>query len=303
MIPLRQTIRAYIELARLSNAPTVVTNVLVGCTLGAMSMVGLNSGGATDASHLPLLTVTQLIVGVLLLYIAGMALNDAADMEVDSRERPSRPIPSGRISPRGAYVFVLVCLSAGLILLTRLGPEATAFALALAIAIIAYDLYHGASAASVLLLGMCRSLVCLVAAVSIAWPLDWPIASWFIVAIFGYVTVLSIIARAEAGPRAARMRWLSLALPVIAISPIIVVSDPQPMAYLFAVAMIVWILFVSRHLFRHQPKPPRAIMGWLAGICLVDAFYLALLGRADLAVVAVGCWLITVLSHRVILGS
>ena len=33
------------------------------------------------------------------LYLAGMALNDYADREVDAVERPGRPIPSGRVSP------------------------------------------------------------------------------------------------------------------------------------------------------------------------------------------------------------
>ena len=33
------------------------------------------------------------------LYLAGMALNDYADREVDAVERPARPIPSGRVSP------------------------------------------------------------------------------------------------------------------------------------------------------------------------------------------------------------
>ena len=33
------------------------------------------------------------------LYLAGMALNDYADRDVDAVERPGRPIPSGRVTP------------------------------------------------------------------------------------------------------------------------------------------------------------------------------------------------------------
>ena len=36
------------------------------------------------------------------LYLAGMALNDYADRDVDAVERPGRPIPSGRVSPEFA---------------------------------------------------------------------------------------------------------------------------------------------------------------------------------------------------------
>jgi 4-hydroxybenzoate polyprenyltransferase len=33
------------------------------------------------------------------LYWSGMAANDWADRELDAKERPERPIPSGRVSP------------------------------------------------------------------------------------------------------------------------------------------------------------------------------------------------------------
>ena len=45
-----------------------------------------------------------------LFYIGGMYLNDAFDRKIDSRERPSRPIPAGEIS-------ALTVLSAGFAML------------------------------------------------------------------------------------------------------------------------------------------------------------------------------------------
>ena len=35
----------------------------------------------------------------MVLYAAGMALNDLFDLEIDRAERPARPLPSGRVSP------------------------------------------------------------------------------------------------------------------------------------------------------------------------------------------------------------
>ena len=63
----RETIRAYIELARLSNIPTCFSNVLVGCAIG----------GLADWSQWR--TVLSVTVAIGLLYVAGMALNDALD--------------------------------------------------------------------------------------------------------------------------------------------------------------------------------------------------------------------------------
>ena len=40
-----------------------------------------------------------------LFYTAGMILNDVADLEVDRRERPERPLPSGAVSRTALAAF------------------------------------------------------------------------------------------------------------------------------------------------------------------------------------------------------
>src|SRR5207249_7913430 len=71
------------------------------------------------------------------LYLGGMALNDYFDREVDARERPGRPIPSGSVPP------ALAAALGGGLLVAGVGAAALAgsFALAglLAIAILSYD--------------------------------------------------------------------------------------------------------------------------------------------------------------------
>ncbi|RRO17028.1 4-hydroxybenzoate polyprenyltransferase [Saccharopolyspora rhizosphaerae] len=46
-------------------------------------------------------------------YLAGMALNDYADRDLDARERPERPLPSGRIRPRTALAVAAGLTTAG----------------------------------------------------------------------------------------------------------------------------------------------------------------------------------------------
>src|SRR5437868_1114393 len=55
-----------------------------------------------------------LLVSSSCLYIAGMVFNDVFDVEQDRRERPHRPIPSGRISKRSATVLGCSIMFAGL---------------------------------------------------------------------------------------------------------------------------------------------------------------------------------------------
>src|ERR1700730_13007426 len=88
---------AYLLLARCSNLPTVWTNVLAGTIASGAAFVKAD--------------VARIAVAVSLLYTAGMFLNDAFDREFDARARPSRPIPAGDVSARGAGVTRWVLLA------------------------------------------------------------------------------------------------------------------------------------------------------------------------------------------------
>ena len=79
------SMRTYLVLGRVSNLPTVWTNVLAGTVL-SMAVPGLSNG--------QLLT---LLVAMSLFYLGGMYLNDAFDAEIDAAERSDRPIPTGKI--------------------------------------------------------------------------------------------------------------------------------------------------------------------------------------------------------------
>ena len=50
-----------------------------------------------------------------LLYLSGMVLNDVFDAEVDAREQPERPIPSGRVSLQAATIVGWGMLTAGIV--------------------------------------------------------------------------------------------------------------------------------------------------------------------------------------------
>ncbi|MCX8201158.1 MAG: geranylgeranylglycerol-phosphate geranylgeranyltransferase [Candidatus Caldarchaeum sp.] len=59
---------------------------------------------------------------------SSMALNDYFDKEVDAVNNPSRPIPSGEISPRAALLFAVFTAFAGLFTAFQTSPECLAFA-------------------------------------------------------------------------------------------------------------------------------------------------------------------------------
>lgn len=138
-------INAYLELVR---APAVLT--VLGDTLAGGSAAGHALSGRRMV--LPLASAC--------LYAGGMALNDYADRGTDARERPERPIPSGRISARSALTSAAILTFAGLGLSAAGGGrQAFAVGLPLAAAIWSYDLLaknHAVSGA--LTMGSCRAL-------------------------------------------------------------------------------------------------------------------------------------------------
>ena len=178
--------RAYLLLARVSNLPTVWTNVLAGMIV---------SGARFEWPGF-----SRLAVAVSLLYTAGMFLNDAFDRDVDATSRPERPIPSGDVTAREAFSVGWALLIGGEFLLaTSAASSALVWGLLLAGAIVYYDYRHKRDALGPFVMGLCRGLIyCVVAAAASTVSATVVAAA---VALTAYVVALTWIAK-RLGPRA-----------------------------------------------------------------------------------------------------
>ncbi len=138
------------------------------------------------------------------LYWAGMAANDWADRELDAVERPERPIPSGRISPRAALGVALGLTAAGLATAAAAGGRRSlAVAVPLAVAVWGYDLRLKNTGAGPLGMAACRALDVLLGASPGRRP-DRAWAAALAVAVHTYtVTALSRREVSGADPRLA----------------------------------------------------------------------------------------------------
>lgn len=92
--------RAYLQLVRLPNVFTAMADILLGFLL-------------THRRLDPWPEFALLLAASSVLYLSGIALNDYFDREQDARERPFRPIPSGRVSAKTALGLGLGMLAAG----------------------------------------------------------------------------------------------------------------------------------------------------------------------------------------------
>lgn len=132
----------------------------------ALSVPGDAVAGAAAAGVLGTRTA-GLAASAVCLYWAGMAANDWADRELDAKERPERPIPSGRV-PAAAALGVAAGLSAAGLALAGLagGRRALAVAAPLTAAVWAYDVRFKGTDAGPAAMAACRGLDVLLGATS-----------------------------------------------------------------------------------------------------------------------------------------
>lgn len=283
-------LRAWAQLGRVSNLPTVWSNCLVGAALAGAVEMRLDRLGVAMA-------------GGSLLYVAGMILNDWFDRRLDARERPNRPIPAGRISSAAALFVGLLLLAAGIASLAWLGPITAGLAGVLAILILTYNALHSYSVALVLVLGVCRGLVLAISASCQAAPSQWnPYFGLIAAALVAYVVALSLFARDETrvdGAMHSAPFVLSGLIPVALLAWLPFVWWMLPIAA-FAIG---WTLAVNHSLRFARISRIEAVMRLLAGICLLDACFLARLQHAPSAIAALGCFALTVAFQRRIAGS
>ena len=232
------TPRAWLELMRLSNAPTIVSNVLAGGAIAA----------GDGAMWSPALAPAA--ASMLMLYVAGMILNDVCDAEVDRLERPGRPIPSGRIGLGAARGAGAGLIAAAVVIVALACPSASIATMALVICIAAYNLLHRRTAWSVLLLGGCRGLVYVVAAQAAAGEASPNARLLGACAAFmaAYVVALSLLARAEAGARARIRLVVAMICAISLIDAGLLVILHQPLAAGAAAGCFIACAFAQRRI-------------------------------------------------------
>jgi len=162
MKSLIENLRALLLLGRVSNLPTVWSNLLVGWIIADGPWMGPARVGyiGPNETFWPLLF---LLLGGSFLYTGGMYLNDYCDIAFDTRYCPGRPIPAGKISRRTVGLLAILWFTAGCALFTIFGPVTIGFALSLIAAIVLYDFHHKDVAYAPLLMGFCRCLLYLLA--------------------------------------------------------------------------------------------------------------------------------------------
>lgn len=197
----RSRARAYLAIARVSNLPTVWTNVLAGAVLSGVAL------------HPTLLA--SIAAAVSLLYSAGMAFNDVMDFEHDVRAQPYRPLPSGELTRGEARWFGALLMAGGAASLVTsalmFAPRAPLLIVVLTVAlcgaILFYDAWHKANPAGPLVIGLCRGLVYGCAAAAVAGTVSTSVLAGAAV-MASYVIALTLVAKYAGSAAGWSISWL-----------------------------------------------------------------------------------------------
>lgn len=129
----------YAQLLRIPNVFTAFADIALGAAVGAAVLP------SAPPAFWSAMALVALASGCL--YLAGMVWNDVFDRTEDAVARAFRPIPSGRVSVRGAVLSGLALLAAGLGSAALAGVssqsgwnhEPLAYSLGIAVAVLLYD--------------------------------------------------------------------------------------------------------------------------------------------------------------------
>lgn len=275
-----------LRLGRVSNLPTVSTNVLAALAIS----------GATPAPWV----IAAICVAISVLYIAGMFLNDAFDRVIDAFERPDRPIPSGQVSAAEVFGAGFALLAFGI-----LGIAAVAFTtgagwlpvlsvIGLVVLIVYYDMRHKSNPFAPVVMGLCRVGAYTTAALAGGGSLDESVVIGCGL-VLAYLIGLSYIARHENTSRLTQL-W-PLAFMIV---PFAVLHPGGGGPWMFAI-YLMFAGWTARCLWLVRQRNVRiAVGGLIAGIALLDALFVIRAGQEILAGVAcVGFLLTTILQRRV----
>ena len=283
-----RSLTALARLGRVSNLPTVWTNVLAATVLAGGDWRDLRTG--------------IVLVAMSLFYVGGMYLNDYFDRAIDARERPTRPIPAGDVSAGTVAAIGFALLAGGIAGMALLGGAALMAGLALALAIVGYDVWHKGNPAGPVVMGLCRALVYGGAAAAAVGG-----ASWIVVlaalAMLAYVAGITYAAQQESYDRIGTLWPLAaLAAPVVVA---LAIARHGALAIGAGLLLAAWTA-AAVHLLVRRPVAgavSRAVSWLIAGISLVDAAFLAGTGAVAAAALAIlGC-VATLAAQRYVAGT
>ena len=265
-----QRLKEYLQLIRLPNVFTTPSNILAGY----FAAVTTTTAAEADGVHL-----IALMVSSGLLYIAGIVLNDYFDIEIDKKERPSRPLPSGKISKGYALTIAIVALLIANIIALVVGPISLAISLALTLLIIAYDYQLKYTVLGPFAMGGTRSLNVIFGASPVLLYTDnhsVAIVAAAAASLFFYVSSITILSKKEVGKERPNSTLVILIVfgVILAIVPLGMLLQFE-WTFLLSLSIFAGVTIVTfrQYIAKEVPSVQKAVRNMVISIIILDSVF------------------------------
>ena len=156
-------------LTRPANIITAIADILAGVAIAGLTV--------SQLSHSFIFDLGLLVVSTIGLYGGGIVFNDVFDAEADAKERPERPIPSGKVNVKQATTLGIVLLLIGIISASFVSASSAVIAISIVICALVYDKYaKHYQFFGPLMMGLCRAgnLLLGISIISSSLIIFWP---------------------------------------------------------------------------------------------------------------------------------
>ncbi|HEY2911436.1 MAG TPA: UbiA family prenyltransferase [Gemmataceae bacterium] len=270
-MPYRQLL-AFAQLLRLPNVFTAFADIAMTACVGIAVLPEVSS------EYLQTMALLALASGCL--YLAGMVWNDIFDREEDRRDRPFRPLPSGRVSLRTAAFLGTGLTFAGVGL--AFVADAAVLGICLACAVLLYDAWLKRTPLGPIAMATCRFLNVLLGLSAIPDAALSEALRLHLAAVVGiYIVGVTWFARTEAS---ASSRWHLRGAALVMVAALVLALvlrgrlaiPAAPAAFLFPYLLVAfgfWIGVAIARSIRHPgPKEVQtAVKRCVLGLAALDA--------------------------------
>jgi len=291
-----------LPLARLLRLPNVFT-AIADIGLGLCATAALSPASVDDSFWWK---AALLLFASGCLYSAGMVWNDYFDFAEDKRDRPFRPLPSGRVSTRTAVLIGTALLCVGWSCAAVTSRAGALIGLLLVIAILLYDARIKRTAAAPIGMAFCRFLNVLLG-LSLADSAAIPLATRLHLALTIGVYIIGVTWFARTEERRSDPKVLVRAAAVMVVAALLALAaatrvPPGTSSPLFPYVLVASGFWVGVPVWSAIRKPTAdrvqaAVKRSIFGLVVLDAL---------LASVFVGTWgllLILLLPPAILLGK
>ena len=286
MAPSPNRLLPWLQLLRISAAPSAISNILIGFLI-------VNSGWT------PVMPLLLLVLSSVCLYSAGMVSNDLFDLKLDQQQSRKRPLVTGAIGFNQAKTLCVLLFIVGIGLVAAVSFRSWFITLFLTATILLYNGPLKKTVAGPVMMGVCRSLNLLLGAsylsqsnlIQNGW-LGWPIDVWWISLSLGVlITGLTYFAKNESQSNARTPLVIGTAIILMGMAGFATTQFSMETTGLHLEIFPILILLISgpvilRLLLSIQTCQPQriqfAVISLLKSLIVFDAAFCLLFGQPDL---------------------